>query len=200
MFDGRNTSTKTWVRVFMKYLGQVYIDMPTGTPEKEYIRVAAKRFKEALGKIFRFESCVPILVQLARFSLNRFKRNRSLFLAFGTATDTGIPGSSSEDEEEEHQEGAFNFGDEEDEDDNKEDKNKNNLVEDGEGSSVPTAPGRFLTGPTYYAPPPGKTTGTKRAKAMIAAAKVSRKKNGHTPPPLPSQSVFSSRACCQVSC
>jgi hypothetical protein len=41
--------------------------MPTGTPEKEYISVAAKRSKEAQGRVFlRFESCVPTLVQLPK--------------------------------------------------------------------------------------------------------------------------------------
>ena len=72
--------------VFMRYLGQVYIDMPTGTPEKEYISIAAKRYKEAQGKVFRFESCVPTLVQLPRYSLNRFNRHRTTCLAVTTGT------------------------------------------------------------------------------------------------------------------
>ncbi len=39
--------------VFMRYLGHVYNDMPTGTPEKEYISVAAKWYKEAQGSGLR---------------------------------------------------------------------------------------------------------------------------------------------------
>jgi hypothetical protein len=86
--------------VFMRYLGQVYCDMPTGTPEKEYISVAGKRYEEALGKTFRFESCVPILIQLARYSLHRFKRNNSTCLA---VTGQGLNSASlSEDEDEEN--------------------------------------------------------------------------------------------------
>jgi hypothetical protein len=37
---------------------------------------------------------------------------------------------------------------------------------------------RFLIAPTY-APPAGKTTGTKKAKAMLAAARASRKNPFH---------------------
>jgi hypothetical protein len=99
--------------VFMKYLGQVYRDMPTGTPEKEYIRVAAKRCKEALGKVFRFETSVPILVQLARFSLNRFKRNSRGNTCL--AVPTGISSTFSEDDEEEDDDGSHFFGEEDQE-------------------------------------------------------------------------------------
>jgi hypothetical protein len=166
--------------VFMRYLGQVYIDMPTGTPEKEYISIAAKRYKEAQGKVFRFESCVPTLVQLPRYSLNRFNRNRTTCLAVTPGT---FPRAMSEDEEEEDDDGEMMgcyFNDDDD----------NNAGADVTDSSTPLAscvpePGaRFLIAPTY-APPPGKTTGTKKAKAMLAAARASKKKN--LPPPPPSQ-------------
>jgi hypothetical protein len=174
--------------VFMKYLSQVYIDMPTGTPEKEYIRVAAKRYKEALGKVFRFESCVPILVQLARFSLNRFKRHKSLSLAVSTTTTTGVHDESSEDEEEdgveEERDGFLLHHDEEEEVD------ENTKLDGNDGPAVATPSvakpaGRFLsTASTYAPPPPGKTTGTKKAKAILAATKASKKKGiAQTPPP-----------------
>jgi hypothetical protein len=94
--------------VFMRrYLGQVYIDMPTGTPEKEYISVAAKRYR-----VFRFESCVPTLVQLPRYNLlNRFKRNRTICLA--VTHGTTFPRAMSEDEEEDDdgEMGCFNEDD-----------------------------------------------------------------------------------------
>ncbi len=93
LYNRRKKHINKDMAIFMKYLGQVYSDMPTGTPEKEYIQVAAKgAYKEALGKVFRFETCVPTLVQLPRFSLNRFKRNRTSCLA--------VPTAMSEDEEE----------------------------------------------------------------------------------------------------
>ncbi len=154
--------------VFMKYLGQVYIDMPTGTPEKgEYISVAAERYKEAQGKIFRFKSCVPTLVQLARYSLHQFKRNNSTTLAVSTGVNSGASLSDDDDEEEE-EDGMVCYDDEEDDD--KDDNNIDTEVTDGSTvaeapASVSAAPGRFLTASTY-APPPGKTTGNKKAKAL----------------------------------
>ncbi len=90
--------------VFIRYLGQVYCDMPTGTPEKEYISVAAKRYKEAQGKVFRFEKCVPTLVvQLARYSLHMFKRNRSMCLA----VTQGSAMTTEDDYEEEEDDGPW---------------------------------------------------------------------------------------------
>jgi hypothetical protein len=158
--------------VFMKYLGQVYSDMPTGTPEKEYIRVAAKRYKEALGKVFRFETCVPTLVQLARFSLNKFKRNKSTCLAVPAA----VSSTFSEDEDDD---GSHYFEEEEQECPN------NNLEEVEDVTACPpVATGRFLTESTY-APPPGKTTGTKKAKAMLAVARSSSKKKAALCTPCP---------------
>jgi hypothetical protein len=172
--------------VFMKYLGQVYSDMPTGTPEKEYIRVAAKRYKEALGKVFRFENCVPTLVQLARFSLNRFKRNRTTCLAVRTGINPGGAMMSEDDQEED--DGVVCYGEEEHE-------SQDDFLERGGGVPVtqqptnnssrvdttPSSTGRFLTASTY-GPPPGKTTGTKKAKALMAAARKT-KKNVPAPPP-----------------
>jgi hypothetical protein len=72
---------------FIRYLRQVYSDMPTGTPEKEYIRVAAGRYKEAKGKVFRFETCVPILVKLPRFSIGLHKGTRNTSLAVRAAVE-----------------------------------------------------------------------------------------------------------------
>ncbi len=92
--------------VFMRYLGQlVCIDMSTGTPGKEHISIAAKRYKEAAQG--RFESCVPtLLIQLPRYSLNQFKRNRTTCLAVTTAT---LPSVTSKDEEEEDQKDAIDY-------------------------------------------------------------------------------------------
>ncbi len=47
---------------------------------------------------------------------------------------------------------------------------------------------RFLTAPTYI-PPPGKTTGAKKAKAMVAAASRVSKKRAPPNPPGPSEEV-----------
>jgi hypothetical protein len=166
--------------VFMRYLGQVYIDMPTGTPEKEYISVAAKRYKEAQGRVFRFESCVPTLVQLPRYSLNRFKRNRTTCLAVATNTAT-FPRAMSEDEDDDDDAGEMGCYHE---DDNHVDEEVTDSTLGGSSSlpGVPPGGGRFLIAPTY-APPPGKTTGTKKAKAMLAAARASRKNLPAPPPP-----------------
>jgi hypothetical protein len=167
--------------VFIRYLGQVYSDMPTGTPEKEYISVAAKRYKEAQGKIFRFESCVPTLVQLARYSLHRFKRNNSTCLAVSGGANSG---ASLSDDDEEEEDGMVC---DEDEDDNIDTEVTDASTTVAAPASVSVAPGRFLTASTY-APPPGKTTGTKKAKALQAAARASKRK-GLLPqePPPPSQ-------------
>ncbi len=89
--------------------------MPTGrTPaEKEYIRVAAGRFKEATkGKVFlRFQTCwcVPTLVHLARFSIGLYDRaNRHTCFAARPAVDEGEDdrcddlASSDEDHDDDH--------------------------------------------------------------------------------------------------
>ncbi len=68
-----------------------------------------------------------------------------------------VPTAMSEDEEED-QEDAIHYYQEDDD---------NNL--DGDEAPPPSsapAPGRFLTGSTY-APPLGKTTGTKKAKKAL---------------------------------
>jgi hypothetical protein len=172
----------------MRYLGQVYIDMPTVTPEKEYNSVAAKRYKEARGKIFRFESSVPTLVQLPRYSLRRFKRNNSTCLAVAASCVDST--SLSEDEEEDD---GMVFQDDDDDVDVEVTDTTSTLASTSSVSAPPG--GRFLTAPTY-APPPGKTTGTKKAKTMLAAARASNKKKSPCTPS-PSISVF---CCCRTSC
>ncbi len=146
MSDARNTSTKIWLFSFTIWGTRfLYSDMPTaGTPEKEeYISVAAKRwYNQARGKIFRFQSCVGTLVQLTRYSLHRFKRNKSTCLAVTAPAVTGT--SLSEDEEEEEDGMVFN-----DEDDNMIDEE----VTDTSASVSAPHGGRFLMSSTY-APPP----------------------------------------------
>jgi hypothetical protein len=174
---------------FIRYLRQVYSDMPTGTPEKEYVRVAAGRYKEAKGKVFRFETCVPILVQLPRFSIGLHKGTRNTSLAVRAAV---------EDDEEDD-----NLGSDEDED---EDDNMIDQCCVVDGGGIPTSTtqqresfssvvsgatpssSRFLTAPTYV-PPPGRPTGTKKAKAMAAAARASKKRIPPSSQPTPTDVV-----------
>ncbi len=122
-------------------------------------------------------------MQLVRYSLHRFKRNSSTCLAVTAAVT-----SPSMSEDEEDYDGVLCYSNEE------VDNNNFNIVDDAEGvqhaappavSAPGAAPGRFLTALTY-ALPPGKTTGTKKAKALLAASRAgaASKKKGLPPPPL----------------
>jgi hypothetical protein len=83
-------------------------------------------------------------------------------------TAATLPSAMSEDEDEEDQEDdAIELNGEDD-----------NNFDGDEEAEKPTlsAPGRFLTASTY-APAPGKTTGTKKAKAWLYGAGPSRRKS-----------------------
>jgi hypothetical protein len=56
------------VQEWNPYFRRIKLDMPSGTPESEYMQIASERFRNTLGKSFNFEHCVEILHDMPKFN------------------------------------------------------------------------------------------------------------------------------------
>jgi hypothetical protein len=82
-----NKNIRTDIVLFNKYFTQIHIEKPSGVPFKHHVVLAMDRFMSIENRVFKFESCVPVLHKVPKYNP---------FLDDGVA-----PGDSDEENEEE---------------------------------------------------------------------------------------------------
>ncbi len=67
--DNRFTKNiRTDIVLFNKYFAQIHIEKPSGVPFKHHVYLAMDRFMSIENRVFKFESCVPVLHQVPKYN------------------------------------------------------------------------------------------------------------------------------------